>query len=129
MEITGHMEYGSINAVTRSELAILSGLSDRQIRKEIEVYRLSWDSSKPFICSSPHGKGYWLTNNIHEIERFRREYGSYQSTQGRILGNIDMELARISGDKLIPVKAHFRRIKGVGRNGKKKNDRPQYMAE
>ena len=111
MDITGYMEYGSTNAVTRSELAVLSGLSDRQVRKEIEVYRLNWDSSKPFICSSPHGKGYWLTNNMREIERFRREYGSYQSTQGRILGNIDMELARVNGEAVVPVRAHFRRIR------------------
>lgn len=111
MDITGYIPFGSRNAITRLELTVSSGLSDRRIRKEIEAYRLSWDSSKPFICSSPHEKGYWLTNNMHEIERFRREYGSYQSTQGRILGNIDIELARINGDKLIPVKAHFRRIR------------------
>ncbi len=111
MSLLDHIPYGRENAVTRPDLRLLTGLSDRRIRRDIEDYRTTWRLSRPFICSSPRARGYWLTEDIGEIERFRREYGSYQSTQGRILGNLDMELAKAKGDAVIPVRAHFRRVR------------------
>ena len=112
MSIINYLKYGKINAVKRSDLSIVMGTTDRLIRKEIEQKRLNWSPLEPFICSDPQTGGYWLTNDISEVENFRKKYNSYRTAQGKVVANIDIQLAKLKGENIVYVKAHTRRIKG-----------------
>lgn len=53
-------------AITRSELMVLTGLSDRAVRKTIEKLR----HKRTWILSSPTRPGYWMANNSTEWNKF-----------------------------------------------------------
>ena len=53
-------------AITRSELMVLTGLSDRAVRKTIEKLR----HKRTRILSSPSRPGYWMANNSMEWNQF-----------------------------------------------------------
>jgi biotin operon repressor len=69
IDILPYIPKGKENAVTRTELRIFTGLSDRQIRHRIKELR----DEGVIILSSSHDKGYWISNNIQEIQFFLRE--------------------------------------------------------
>ena len=54
------------NSITRSELMVLTGLSDRAVRKTIEKLR----HKRTWILSSPNRPGYWMANNSTEWNKF-----------------------------------------------------------
>ena len=58
------LHFGKRNAVTRTQLAILTGLNDRQIRQEIETLRREGSP----IFNSQDGEGYYLATADDEAD-------------------------------------------------------------
>lgn len=112
MAITILIPYGRENAITRSDLSRKANMTDRATRDAVHDCRSTWTPIEPFICSDSGGKGYWLTNDISEIEEFRRWYKSYGDSGGFLIGNLDRQLAKMNGSGMVYVRAHYRRVSG-----------------
>lgn len=65
MNIIDYIPKGSKNAVTRQRLADLTGLKDREIRKEIARAR-----REHCICNSQNGAGYYIPESVGEAKRY-----------------------------------------------------------
>lgn len=66
--------YGRENAVSRPELSRITGISDREVRRQIAELRAE-DSDDDLVIasSSRHGRGYFLTDKPDEIRAFIAE--------------------------------------------------------
>ena len=64
---------GKENAVTKYRLAANWHVSERQARKIIQELRAADFGDEYVIVSSSHGRGYYRTDSLEEIERFKRE--------------------------------------------------------
>ena len=69
--IEDYLSIGSNNAHTREELANLTSLSDREVRRLIADARRTTDG--PVIISSSDTVGYWLAEDIYDADRFIKE--------------------------------------------------------
>lgn len=58
---------GKENAISRRDLCRITGLSDRQVRREIAQLRLQDFDDDMVIVSTYRGRGYYLTDNVDEI--------------------------------------------------------------
>lgn len=63
MDITKFLNEGAENAIPRADLARILGMTDRAVRKEIEIAR----NRGALICNE--GQGYYLARDIGQIER------------------------------------------------------------
>lgn len=79
MELGMYEEYwndiptGKENAITYPELCKIWGMSTRKVR--YILHELSfWDNKDNYILiRSSHGKGFYKTDNISEIKRYKKE--------------------------------------------------------
>lgn len=60
---------GRKNARTRQTLSILTGLSDRQVRQEIEDLR----EKGKFVITDEDGTGYYISEDIEDVRRQYRK--------------------------------------------------------
>lgn len=65
--------FGRENAISRKDLAAISGLTDRAVRREIAELRAVDDGTDEVIVSLSNGHGYYRTNNPDEIRHFIAE--------------------------------------------------------
>lgn len=65
MKIENFIPEGKENAITRPELARVLGMTDRAVRKEIELAR----DRGAMICNDGDGAGYYTARDIGQIER------------------------------------------------------------
>ena len=65
MKIEDFIPEGKENAITRPELARVLGMTDRAVRKEIELAR----DRGALICNDGDGAGYYTARDICQIER------------------------------------------------------------
>lgn len=65
MKIENFIPDGKENAITRPELARVLGMTDRAVRKEIELAR----DRGALICNDGDGAGYYMARDIGQIER------------------------------------------------------------
>ena len=65
MKIENFIPEGKENAITRPELARVLGMTDRAVRKEIELAR----DRGALICNDGDGAGYYMARDIGQIER------------------------------------------------------------
>ena len=70
-----------LHPVSRSDLRLALGISDRRIRREIEELR----HRGVRVCSHSNGKGYYIAETPAEYEAFRAEY---LSRAYKILANV-----------------------------------------
>ena len=61
--IENYLLRGRANARRRQTLCALTGLTDRQLRKEIEDAR----NRGVFICTAEDGNGYYLSDDIADL--------------------------------------------------------------
>lgn len=74
MKITReHIPIGRENAVTRRQLCELTGLSDREVRRQISELRSVDDGTELVIVSLSNGRGYYRSSNPDEIRHFVAE--------------------------------------------------------
>lgn len=116
MELLRYIPRGRENAVTRQQLANLTGKPDRAIRKEIERLRHAGVA----IVSLSDAKGYWLTDDLGEIEQFLRETNARERTSRRTTYLLRKMVAQARGYQLVPVRAHLRRIKTTEIDGQER---------
>lgn len=67
IDITHYLRQGKDHAVSRTELAILTGLTDRAVRRAIEDARING----ALIISTRNG-GYYISSDVDEIQAFYR---------------------------------------------------------
>ncbi len=69
-----HIPIGRENAITRDQLSRLTGLSDREVRRQIAELRAEdTDDDLVIASSSRRGRGYFLTDKPDEIKAFIAE--------------------------------------------------------
>lgn len=74
MKITREMiPIGHASAISRRGLCNVTGLNDREVRRQISVLRSEYDPEGMVIVSVSTGNGYYRTNNPDEIEHFVNE--------------------------------------------------------
>lgn len=64
---------GKGNAVTKYRLAATWHVTERRARRIIQELRAADFGDEYVIVSSSHGRGYYRTDNLEEIEQFKRE--------------------------------------------------------
>lgn len=112
MNIITHIPYGRENAISRSELAFKVNMPDRTVREIVREHRSSWTAIEPFICSDSKECGYWLSHDMNEVRAVRNFLASYSKSSGKLLENVDRQLAKLDGTGLVYVRAHYRRVGG-----------------
>lgn len=106
MNLLNLIPYGRDNAISRADLVRLTGLDDRTVRDNIkELVRQGYP-----ILSSSQARGYWLSNNIAEIEAFIRECDSRSRSEYLTTRKLRLAVAKARGNWLVRVREHFRRI-------------------
>lgn len=111
MTLLNAIPYGRENAVSRAELASLTGLRDRAIRKEIKELNAEITKHGEAILSSSSGKGYWRTANVAEMKQYLRESRHRQQKQLQNDAPIQKLVYDAEGVTVIHVKAHCRRLR------------------
>ena len=64
---------GKENAITKYRLSVLWHLDERTVRRIIQELRAADFGDNYVIVSSSGGRGYYKTDNLEEIEAFKRE--------------------------------------------------------
>ncbi len=72
MKLIDLIPIGKENAITRPDLIHLSGIPDRELRREIEALRMLGHP----ICNDQNGRGYYLADNAEDLQRWLRQEGS-----------------------------------------------------
>lgn len=73
MDISQYIPFGRENAVTREYLSKITGIGERKIRCFIKLANQELSKEGKAIISSSREKGYWMTDNIDEMESYLRE--------------------------------------------------------
>lgn len=68
-----HIPVGRDNAVTRQRLCDITGLNDREVRRQISELRAKDDDSNLVIVSVSNGRGYFRSDNPDDIRHFIAE--------------------------------------------------------
>lgn len=106
LDILQYIPHGKENAISRNELSRLLKLPDRQVRKLIEQKR---QRGIP-ILSSSREKGYWLSEDISEIQAFLKESENRIKTEKRNTSEIKRRYNTESGSGYTVVREHIRRL-------------------
>ena len=64
---------GRENAITYPELCVLWGCSERKVRQILHDLSYMDNNDKYVLIRSSRGKGFYKTDNVQEIERYRIE--------------------------------------------------------
>ncbi len=107
-KVINHIPKGKKNAISRAQLAVLTGLPDRTNRQAIEDAR----RNGVMVISGSNAKGYYVTDDYNEWKIFLEEHRR-RALSELTLYNEGVKLLPVSfiSGKVIPVKAHLRHIK------------------
>lgn len=72
MSIVNYIPKGKENAVSKYTLSATLGISEREVRRQVEEARNKGLS----IISSSRGKGYYMASDRHDVEILTRELRS-----------------------------------------------------
>ena len=113
MNIAEYIPEGKENAVSRTELARLTGLPDRENRKEIERIRpILLADSGVWIMAKSGARGYWLTDSLAEMRQFLNEADSRIVAIMQGTAALRIYLARAEGrETVIHVRNYDRRVR------------------
>lgn len=106
LDILQYIPHGRENAVTRAELCRLTKMPDRCVRMEIEKLRRKGNP----ILSSSSAKGYWISDDITEIQAFLKEFDHRISTQNKNMAELRRYCNEITGVHCTKVREHIRRL-------------------
>ena len=105
--------YGKENAISKDELCMLTGYSERLVRRTIHKLR----DKGEFIMSNSHHTGYWLTDDMDEVKVFFAECDSRRNELA--MQNMRKRYYGMTGQEYTIVKEHIRRV-NVGKKKKKR---------
>ena len=106
MNLLQYIPVGKENAITRSEISSLTGLDERTIRRQIKEYV---EKGIP-VLSSSHHKGYWIAQNIDEIEEYLKECDNRRNSLYLTNKNLRKLLYESKGIKTVTVREHLRKV-------------------
>lgn len=110
-DIIGFIPFGRNNAVSRPELKRLTGISDdRKIRDLIKQANRILATEGKAILSSSGAKGYWITEDITEMEAYLEEASRRSKTQYQNDDPIRQLVRRKGGSNTVHVTDYFRRV-------------------
>ena len=107
MDILQYIPHGRENAISRNELSRLLKLPDRQVRKLIEQKR---QRGIPILSTSRGRGGYWLSEDISEIQAFLKESENRIKTEKRNTSEIKRRYNTESSSGYTVVREHIRRL-------------------
>ncbi len=111
IEIIGFIPAGRQNAVSRTDLKRLTGISDdRKIRDLIKQANRILAAEGRAILSSSGTKGYWITDDIKEMEAYLEESSRRSKTQYQNDDPIRQLVRRKGGSNTVHVTDYFRRV-------------------
>lgn len=107
-QVINYIPKGRENAISRSQLAALTGFPDRVNRQAIEDAR----HHGVMVISGSNTKGYYITDDYTEWQGFLEEHRR-RALSELSLYNEGIKLLPIEyiAAEVIPVKAHFRHLK------------------
>lgn len=111
IDLLEYIPYGHENAISRAELSRLTGLPDREIRREIKRIL---QTGEPVLSSSKQG-GYWRSDNPDEWAAFLRESENRTNTERRTTYKLRERYYAETGVRVTRVREHTRRISGYTR--------------
>ena len=85
MSICDYIGIGAANAVSKQDLCVATGLSEREVRRRIATER---DKGVPIVSSS-HRKGYYLAETQEDYNVLQREIMSRATKLMRQYRNIE----------------------------------------
>lgn len=106
MNLLQYIPIGKQNAITRAELSKITGISDRAIRQQIKDYV---SKGIPVLSSSRH-KGYWIAENITEIEEYLNECDNRRNSLYITNMKLRQLLYKAKGIKTVKVSEHLRKV-------------------
>lgn len=106
MDILQYIPHGKENAISRNELSRLLKLPDRKIRKLIEQKRIKGIP----ILSSSSARGYWISDDISEIQAFLQEFDHRINTQNKNMAKLRRYCNEVTGVHCTKVREHIRRL-------------------
>lgn len=102
---------GRENAISRAELKRLTGFSDdRKIRELIKQANKVLAFRGKAIISSSGARGYWITENLEEMESYLEESSRRSKTQYQNDNPIRQLVQRKGGAAAVHVTDYFRRV-------------------
>lgn len=111
MNIAKWIPMGKENAVSRAELARLTGLPDRKIRAYVKLTNRELTREGKAILSSSGARGYWMTDDLEEMEEYLRESARRARSQYLHDAPIRELVLRRRGVQTIQVRGYSRRVK------------------
>lgn len=106
MNIENYIPYGRDNAISKSELISLTGMTERAVRRAIERAR----ESGIMIMSSSQVRGYWQTEDIAEMEDFVRQTDNRIKALYFAKAKMQAEICKAKNIKTVTVREHKRRV-------------------
>lgn len=111
MNIADLIPEGKENAVTLAELARLTGLSGREVRRCVKRANRGLALKNKAILSSSGHRGYWISRNREEMERYLAESARRSRTLYLNDAPIRDLVYRLGGSGTVHVTDYFRRLR------------------
>lgn len=111
MNIADYIPMGKENAVSRARLVRLTGLPDRAIRDHIKRANRVLTLEGREILSSSGARGYWISDDLAEMEEYLRESTHRARTQFFNDAPIRSLVMRRNDTKTVQVRAYTRRVR------------------
>lgn len=111
MNIVGFIPYGRENAVSRAELNRLTGIPDRDIRDAIKRANKALTAEGKAIVSSAGARGYWITEDMAEMEAYLAESSRRSRSQYQNDAPVRDLVRRLSGAGTVHVTDYYRRVR------------------
>lgn len=116
MNIADYIPSGRENAVSRVELHRLTGIPDRDIRDAIKRANRALTVEGKAIVSSAGARGYWITEDMAEMEAYLAESSRRSRSQYQNDAPVRDLVRRLGGTSTIHVTDYYRRLSKTGPN-------------
>ena len=111
MNIAEFIPKGKENAISRAKLAQLTGLPDRSLRDHIKRANRVLTAQGMAILSSSGARGYWISEELEEMEEYLRESTHRARSQFFNDAPIRSLVMRRNDAATIQVRSYTRRVR------------------
>ncbi len=111
MNIADYIPEGRENAVSRAELARLTGMPDRNIRDAIKAANRALTAKNRAILSTSGKSGYWISASREEMEAYLAESSRRSRSQYQNDAPIRELVRRMGGAGTVHVTDYYRRLR------------------
>lgn len=111
MNIADYIPEGRENAVSRAELARLTGMPDRNIRDAIKAANKALTAKNKAILSTSGKSGYWISTSREEMEAYLAESSRRSRSQYQNDAPIRELVRRMGGAGTVHVTDYYCRLR------------------